>query len=106
MAHLTFDVMRKKQTQTVAEIFGVQRSDWDRFRSMMVDSNTNFQTWEDWNRKTKEMKKVMEKEGVQVEVVTVDLDDFELWCKENQKDRNAEARAEYISKTSESRDQA
>ena len=91
--------MRKKQTQPVAEIFGVQQSDWDRFRSMMVDSNTNFQTWEDWNRKTKEMKKVMEKERVQVEVVTVDLDDFELWCKENQKDRNAEARAEYITKT-------
>ena len=98
--------MRKKQPQIVAEIFGVRQPDWDRFRSMMVDSDATFETWEDWNRKTKEMKKVMEKEGVQVEVVTVDLDDFELWCRENQKDRNAEARAEYISKTSESRDQA
>ena len=98
--------MRKKQIQTVAEIFGVRPSDWDRFRSMMVDSDTNFETWDDWSRRTKEITEVMEKGGVQVDVVVVELDDFELWCRENRKIMNAEARTEYITKTSDSRDEA
>ena len=98
--------MQKDERKVVAEIFGVSRTDWDRFRSMMADSSTNFETWEDWDKETKRIKKEMEKEGVQVEIVTVDLDDFEIWRRVNRKDRNAEARTEYISQTSESRNRA
>ena len=98
--------MQDSEREVEAEIFGVSRTDWGRFCLMMADSSTNFDTWEDWDKETARIKKKMEVAGLQVEIVTVNLDDFELWCRANRKKLDASSRTEYITQSRETRNRA
>jgi len=62
----------------------------------MDDSETNYSTWKEWKKETKKLEKEMKKNGDDVVRLPLDLNDFQLWCRTNEKAKDGPARAEYL----------
>lgn len=82
---------------TIVGIFAVYEPDWKRFREIMDDSDTNYETWAQWREGVADIKEKLLKAGTQAVEIYVDLDEFQEWCRRHGKKLNGESRAAFVS---------
>lgn len=87
--------MSKENTICIS-IFGIREEDWDRFLEVMDDSDTNYGTWKKWKKGVEKIIERSKKTNTDHKIVYANLDDFQIWCLENDKRPVSESRSEYV----------
>ena len=77
-------------------IFSIKESQWTDFLEVMDDSETNYSTWKEWKKGTEKLEKEIKKNGDEVVRLPLDLNDFQLWCRTNDRAKDGPTRAEYL----------
>ncbi|MFD2256778.1 hypothetical protein ACFSSA_08835 [Luteolibacter algae] len=78
-----------------AAIFFVREHQWEDFVAMMTDSDSNFESWNEWKAAVDRMTLRLSSDGVTAIRVDVDLNEFQSWCKRNGTEMNGQSRARY-----------
>jgi hypothetical protein len=68
---------------------------WDRLRAVAADSDRLETSYDTWREVAQETIDQLQQEGVVVEKIDVDLDELELWCRDNGLTLDASARANF-----------
>ena len=73
-----------------------RKEDYDKILSISDDRDTMNETWEEWKKKSDNMKKSLKKEGYTVVDILVLPPDLMYWCHAKKMRINSEARAQYV----------
>lgn len=88
---------RQSQTNTIYGITWLDRSEWQKMRTVASDFSALMLTYEEWVLMTTRAIKDLEKSGKRVKKVPITAEGFAAWCAENGKEKNSAARSEYVS---------
>jgi hypothetical protein len=70
------------------------KAQWPEFCRVMVDKGD--ETFESWLAHATDLEAKLKKEGVDVARCPIDIGEFELWCLQKKRSRDASARAAYV----------
>ena len=81
-------------THVIAGIGWYTKEQWPEYIRLMEGDID--ETHEAWYKKALELEKKMEKEGIEIVRVPIDLSAFDLWCKMHKRKPDGASRAEYV----------
>ena len=85
---------RRKSAENVVAGFAWYKADeWQAWRAICPDFEP---THAEWQRDALKTILEMQRSGLQVKKVTLDVESFLLWCSQQGRERNSESRAEYV----------
>ncbi len=73
-----------------------RREQWDRLLEISTDSHELESTFFEWVKQANEGLKDLERAGLSVEKVDVDVEELLKWCHSNNRPVNSEARSKYV----------
>jgi hypothetical protein len=73
-----------------------RKEQWDYLRSISSDRDVLETTWEEWEELAETRMIELMKAGHEVQKVTVDVAEFDLWCRTKNRPCDGAARSEYI----------
>lgn len=73
-----------------------RKEDWNRFLNMIDDRESMHDTWEEWHKAFEKSKKESIKQGFEVEVVSVDLDELAYYCLSRRIANDGKARSQFV----------
>jgi hypothetical protein len=74
-----------------------RKQDWKKFLSIIVDSDSMFDTWEEWHESFLKTKKELSGMGFEVNEVEVNLLKLDKYCRKNGFKNNGESRSRFVS---------
>jgi hypothetical protein len=81
--------------RTLTAIAWYAREDWEKLKSLAVDSAALEPTYKEWLKMATNAIADLEKHGIRVERVEVSSDELKRWCAENKRSVDAPARAAF-----------
>jgi len=70
--------------------------DWPRVKELFPDADELHSTYAEWLKSAENAVKELKRRGVAAEPFFVDIDDFLAWCLVRGRQRDAQARSEYV----------
>jgi hypothetical protein len=70
--------------------------DWPRVKDLFPDAGELHNTYAEWLKSAENTVKELKRRGVAVEQFALDIDDFLAWCLVHERQRDAQARSEYV----------
>lgn len=72
-----------------------RKEDYPKILKIMSDGKALPRTWTEWSNKAEQLREKLVKDGVIVETVLLDPDEFPGWCKARGLDVNSQARTAF-----------
>lgn len=88
---------KRQRPQPVVGVSWYRAEQWADLRRVSVDAEGMEAEWDQWNRTAEARLEELQRSGVRVHKVEVDVDALVLWCEARRRPVNAEARAEFTS---------
>ncbi len=73
-------------------------SEWEILKRTAADSETLDDTYEEWKSNANRAISEFNAQGININKISMKMEEFETWCKENSYINNSEARSEYAAK--------
>lgn len=73
-----------------------KKKDWNRFLKMIDDREGMYDRWHEWHKAFEKMKLDLEKQGISVVTITVNLDDLAAYCQRQGKKIDGATRAQFV----------
>ncbi len=97
--------MKRKRVKTIplhlfpmaqAGVAWYRRDQWERLRKIADDPENFHDTYEEWLATAQARTRDLERQGVSVRRVDVDVDELVKWCEEQQCKLDGQARANFV----------
>ena len=88
---------RPEPPPTVVGVAWYRREDWDDVRRLCDQANQLQDTYDEWLADAEDALRRLAKRGIAVKKVFIAPSEFVAWCLVRARERNAEARSEYVS---------
>ena len=88
--------MKKTKPIVVSGLAWYRKEQFQQLRMLASDPQILHSTYEDWLAEAEKTIPEMEKKGIKIQKVDVDLKELQAWCLRAKRPLNASARAEYV----------
>ena len=85
-----------KEQNTLFGIAWYRKEQWELLKSTAADFELIEDTFEEWEKNAKKALRNLRKEGANVIKVDFDVEEFNEWCKKNNKRPDTRTRSDYV----------
>lgn len=91
-------IMPQKKMELIVNLASYRKEDWKKLINSADDKETMHDTWDEWRKAFMEMKLRLEKQGLIVNEVIIDIEELIEYCRMNGLKNTGKTRSEYVSR--------